>query len=269
MAKVIILDSDGAGTSSDELTATSSDVVKGLTAVTKDSDDVLIVGTMDDLSSDSSIDSVVNDSNGINIRIKPGVYRQNGEKYISYGDELNAAIGMNVEKILKGTIIAGQAGTLDAQSISNFNLSLYSSGTVMGAWQNPTNGPYSGVKVVYRTDRYPSGPDDRTTAYEGSGISFTKSLPVGVKHYFSAFSYMTTNFGRIYSSTFRQSEFTTTTVQGRQAFKSNGTFAVPTGVRSVQVFLVGGGGGGAGRYGVSNRPGKPGGSAIVIVRWGY
>ena len=139
-------------------------------------------------------------------------------------------------------------GTLEVQSIVNFNLSLYASETVMGAWRNPAKGPYSGVKIIYRTDRYPNGPDDGTVAYEGSGISFTKTLPAGTKHYFSAFSYMTTNFGRIYSSIFRQSEFTTTTVQGRQVFKSNGTFTVPTGVRSVQVFLVGGGGGGSRGY---------------------
>ena len=157
-------------------------------------------------------------------------------------------------------------GTLEVQSIVNFNLSLYASETVMGAWQNPAKGPYSGVKVVYRTDRYPENPDDGTVAYEGSGISFTKTLPAGVKHFFAAFSYMTTNFGRIYLGTPAKAEFTTSKVQGRQVFKSNGTFTVPAGVYNIQVFAVGGGGGGANWFeneSIGYAPGGGGGGKTV------
>ena len=144
------------------------------------------------------------------------------------------------------------AGTLEVQSIINFNLSLYASETVMGAWQKPAKGPYSGVRVIYRTDRYPNNPDDGTLAYEGNGINFTKKLPIGTKHYFAAYSYMTTNFGRIYYEVPAKAEFTTSKVQGRQVFKSNGAFTVPAAVRNVQVFLVGGGGGGSRGYSPSS-----------------
>ena len=147
-------------------------------------------------------------------------------------------------------------GTLEVQSIVNFNLSLYASETVMGAWQNPAKGPYSGVKVVYRTDRYPENPDDGTVAYEGSGINFTKKLSPNVKHYFKSYSYMTTNFGRIYSEKVSQGEFTPTVVNSRQVFKSNGIATAPAGARTATVFLVGGGGGGSNPFSYRNRKGN-------------
>ena len=250
MGKVLMIGGGGGGVSSDELTAKSTDVIKGLTAVTKDSDDEPIAGTIEDYPAGTAVDSVASADGGISVRLKPGAYRQNGssgkpEVHAPYGSEFNSAIGMNVEKILKGTIIAGQAGTLEVQSIVNFNLSLYASETVMGAWQNPAKGPYSGVTVVYRTDRYPNSVTDGTVAYEGSAISFTKKLSPNVKHYFKAFSYLTTNFGKIYSNGVSQGEFTPTVVNSRDIFKSNGVATAPTGARTATIFLVGGGGGGS------------------------
>ena len=185
----------------------------------------------------------------------------NGESLLGSGNifikggTLSEEVTAKRADVLKGktTIMNDSAdeiveGTLEVQSIVNFNLSLYASETVMGAWQKPARGPYSGVTIVYRTDRYPNSATDGTIAYEGNGINFTKKLPAGTKHYFAAFSYMNTNIGKIYSDVAAKAEFTTSKVQGRQVFKSNGTFTVPTGCRNVQVFLVGGGGAGYCNY---------------------
>lgn len=183
----------------------------------------------------------------------------NGESLLGSGNifikggTLSEEVTAKRADVLKGktTIMNDSAdeiveGTLEVQSIVNFNLSLYASETVMGAWQKPAKGPYSGVTIVYRTDRYPNSATDGTVAYEGNGINFTKTLPAGTKHYFAAFSYMNTNIGKIYSDVAAKAEFTPSKIQGRQVFKSNGTFTVPAGVYNIQVFAVGGGGGGGG-----------------------
>lgn len=134
-------------------------------------------------------------------------------------------------------------GELEVQSIVNFNVALYSSLALIGTWQNPKVGPYSGVMIRYKTGDYPTDPEDGDLAYEGADNSFIVSrLMAETEYYFRAWSYMTTNYGRFYAGIYLETIGTAHTVQGNQTFTSSGAWIVPDGVRAVDVFLVGGGG---------------------------
>ena len=52
---------------------------------------------------------------------------------------------------------------------------VYGNLSLIGTWQNPERGPYSGVMIRYKSGEYPTGPEDGEPAYEGSGNSFTVS----------------------------------------------------------------------------------------------
>nr|DAL02183.1 MAG TPA: hypothetical protein [Caudoviricetes sp.] len=144
-----------------------------------------------------------------------------------------------------------RTGNLTIQSIVNFNAALYSTRAIMLTWQNPGRGPFSGVRIICRTDgRYPdiNNAGDGTLCYEGSGNNILVSnLPANSGVWFRAFPYITTSIGRLYDP-YTGGRPTTyavaSSIQGQQIFTSSGTFMVPALVREVQVFLVGAGGGG-------------------------
>ncbi len=150
-------------------------------------------------------------------------------------------------------------GTLAVQSILSFSAAPYSATQVTFTWKNPAKGAFSGVIIVGKTGAYPTSISDGTRWYKGSGnntaANGTSSATVGgfalnTQYYFRAFSYaLKSNAEWVHATSYTA---TAKTVRGQQNFTASGTFTVPAGVRSIDIFCVGGGAAGS--------PGKDNGS---------
>ena len=107
----------GGGTTSDELTATRDDVIAGKTAVTSDSDDEAVVGTIPDKVSDTkSVHSWQEQENNYFVDIPQGAYRRKdlngagGRVWVEKQRLLND-LGISSDKIAVGKKLAGLVGT--------------------------------------------------------------------------------------------------------------------------------------------------------------
>lgn len=107
----------GGGYFSDDVTATQSQVVKGHNTITHDSNDEIVEGTMEDVTSTDQCKQSAIDSQNLTLRMTNGAHRTNGatgypEVYIPLSD-LRTRIGYtDASKVLKGTTIAGLAGSM-------------------------------------------------------------------------------------------------------------------------------------------------------------
>ena len=138
-------------------------------------------------------------------------------------------------------------GTLEVQSIANFNIAVYGNLSVIGTWQNPEKGPYSGAMIRYKIGGYPVDMEDGELAYEGAETSFIlEGLVDDTVYYFRAWPYMTTNYGRIYSDIQLDISHHVIQTEGIVTFTSSGSWTVPEGISYIDIFAVGGGGGGDG-----------------------
>lgn len=300
MAKVIIVSTGGAGIGSDECTALKSDVLKGTLAITSDSNDELIEGTLE-LTGDASDSQVlagktfynVNPKNkrtgsainhgAVSIRLNtgesyivPSGFHNGGGKVEANGLANQTQATANAEHILSGydAWVNGNkvTGKMTIQSILSFNAAVYSSTAISFTWKNPERGPFSGVIIVGKTGSYPTSLNDGIRYYTGygnnsgaTGVSTTtvSGFTGGNTYFFRAFSYVTRNNAEWVHST----SFVANAVieKGSQTFKSSGTFTVPSNVRSVTAFLVGGGGGGGGGGAYPYPSGGGGGGAGYAV----
>lgn len=136
---------------------------------------------------------------------------------------------------------AKRTGSLTVSSVVSFKVAQYSNLTLIASWAKPSKGPWSGLRVMCKQGSYPSSTSDGTVFYEGSGITATKSLAAGA-WYFRVWNYITTSQGRIYGG-YSQAFCGNVAIKGTKTFTASGIFTVPSYVRSVQVFAVGGGGG--------------------------
>ena len=158
------------------------------------------------------------------------------------------AITATAADILKGkvTYVKGQdepvEGELEIQSVVNFKAAQYSSLVLLCTWALPAKGPWSGLRIMCKQGSYPANINDGTLFYEGAAASATKQLTAGM-WYFRAWNYINTNKGRFYGG-YSQASANNQQIKGQQTFTTSGTFTVPAGVRSIDVFCVGGGGGG-------------------------
>lgn len=158
-------------------------------------------------------------------------------------------------------------GTLQVYSLVSFSVATYSTTQVTATWTWPTAGPYSGVAICGKTGGYPANIGD-SRLYTGAGsnhnLGATTSVIIGglqpgQTYYFAAWVYCNTNNGDMYSAC-RQAT-AATKPQGKQTFTSSGTFTVPAGITSIDVFCVGGGQSGAPGTTGSNYVGGPGGGS--------
>lgn len=147
-------------------------------------------------------------------------------------------------------------GSMTVSSILSFSVAAYSTNQMTATWKNPAKGPYSGVIIRYKTGSYPTSVTDGTQGYKGTGNNSAANgvstvtiggLSQGTTYYFRVWAYVTTSVGEIYSGYLSATGVTTT--RGIQTFTSSETFSVPPGVRTIDIFCVGGGG--AGSCGVS------------------
>lgn len=123
-------------------------------------------------------------------------------------------------------------------------------GTIVATWINPVDAKYKGVRILYKTGGYPTSPTDGSVFYDSNDAvpvsSFTKSgFSDGTRYYLRAFAYTYKNATRLYTITEQgaQANGVPLQIKGQQIFTNSGTFTVPAGVTTLDVFLVGGGGG--------------------------
>ena len=107
----------GGSTTSDELTATRDDVIAGKTAVTSDSDDEAVAGTLADKVSDTkSVNSWQEQENNYFVDIPQGAYRRKdlngaGGRVWVEKQRLLSDLGITAAKVANGQKIAGVTGT--------------------------------------------------------------------------------------------------------------------------------------------------------------
>ena len=145
-------------------------------------------------------------------------------------------------------------GTLSCNSISNFTVSVNSGRRVLCSWKNPTAAtgkPYSGVYIRYSTSGNP-GKTGGTQIYKGSGSNTISggtsttyiNLPnVGTRYYLSIYPYVTCSAGEI-TGNILNAQVTTEATQTK-IFTSSTTYTIPQGYTQIDIFCVGGGGGGS------------------------
>lgn len=118
------------------------------------------------------------------------------------------------------------------------------SGYVKLTWTNPSDSKYKGVRILYKTGGYPTSITDGTVLYTGTGTSVEKTgLTNGTTYYFRAFAYNLSNSIYAYNTSTSGAQCTGVPFvnKGQKIFTSSQTWTVPSGVTSVDVFLVGGG----------------------------
>lgn len=237
MAKnVNIVGGGGGGVGSDELTSLLSDVVKGKTAVTSDSNDEPGTGTLE-LTGNAVAAHVLT-----------------GESFYTT-DPKNKIVG-----------------TMMVNSILSFNVAAYSGRRVLLKWQNPyaaPGRPYCGVIIKWRSGSYPpvQGWDGTFEGvYVGVGSSTTPGgwsevyvdMPnLNTTYYFTLTTYATTNLGHdLFSHGYGDPNspmYATCTTAATSIIQITYTqdYVIPDGFTSADIFCVGGGGAG-GIQGLSN-----------------
>ena len=251
MAQCLIARQGGSGgVGSDELTATLSDVIKGKTAVTSDSNDEAGTGTLE-LTGNAEAGDVLNGKTFYGTDPKS---KQAGTLALSGNAE--AKYVYNGKTFYSTDPKSKQTGTMTVSSVVSFSVAV-SGITFTLKWQNPSKGPYGGVIIRVKEGSYPTSVSDGTQAYKGTGsnsaingqstASWTASKQ-STTYYFRIWMYCDTSQGTLYSGS-KDASGTTGKLSGSQTFKSSGTFTVPTGVTQIKVFVVGGGGSGSAKGG--------------------
>ena len=216
------------GAPTDELTATSAEVMKGYKFLGSGSDDEQ-VGTLE-LTGNALVNHVLQ-----------------GETFYNTNPK---------QKL---------TGTMTVNSILSFSVAAYSGRRVLLKWQNPyaaPGKPYCGVVIKVSTGGYPAWDAPTWDAiYAGAGNNVTPGgwsqafmdLPaLNTTYYFTCFGYAITNFGDIYSPVYDPSSVKNAvyTTVGPSLVTITGTqnFTIPYGFTTADIFCVGGGGGGGAGY---------------------
>jgi hypothetical protein len=150
--------------------------------------------------------------------------------------------------------------------ITNLAVAKTSSTSLTVSW-TPPSGNYSGVLINYKVGSYPTSVTDGTQWYYGKGTSMViDGLSPNTVYYIRAFTALE---GEGYNTnTSQQATQTTKTTAGSVIFTSSQSWTVPAGVRSIDVFAVGGGGGGGGSDTVDGTPynrGSGGGGGYTTI----
>jgi hypothetical protein len=240
----------GGGVGSDEISVTKEYVLDGKTYVGADTDDEIGTGAM----ANNGATGNQNLNAGSSFSVKKGYHTQD------FTVIANSLASQTSGTAIPSHVLNGETywtngnkitGTMNVQSILSFSCAPYSFSQIIFSWQNPTQGPFSGVIIVGKTGGYPANISDGTWYYKGFGnnksylgVSNTVvgGFGVNTSYYFRAFSYAVINGSDNASGTTRIAN--TIIQQVTQVITSSTTWTVPNGINQVQVFLVGGGGGG-------------------------
>lgn len=154
-------------------------------------------------------------------------------------------------------------GTVSVQSVLSFNAAPYSTTQITFTWKNPAKGAFSGVIIVGKTGSSPTSVSDGTRWYKGSGNNTSPSgtssvtiggFAIGTTYYFRAYAYAVKDNAEWVGGSLTANA--KTTAKGSQTFTSSGTFTVPAAVRTIDIFVVGGGGSGGHCNGYSSQGNK-------------
>lgn len=146
-------------------------------------------------------------------------------------------------------------GTMAVQSLLSFSAAPYSSSQITFTWKNPAKGAFSGVIIVGKTGSVPTSISDGTRYYKGYGTGYTANTSSSTTisgfaekttYYFRAFSYATKDNAEWIGDSLTANATTPAKPKGTQTFTSSGTFTVPAGVTSIDIFVLGGGAAGGG-----------------------
>jgi len=217
MGRILMTGGGGGGGSSDDCTATANDVLKGKTAVYNGSGDEPQEGTLE-LTGDAA-----------------DGYVYSGKTYY------------NTDARTKRT------GTMTVGSILNFSAAAYSGRQVLLKWQNPyaaIGKPFGGVFINYSTSGYPGTGGTRIyTGYGNNNASggwsqVVVTLPnLNTTYYFSCIAYCPCSVCDILGNTMNASCKTSGNIDKTITWSQN--YTVPAGYNYVDIFCVGGGGGGS------------------------
>ncbi len=260
--------SGGGGIGSDELSVTKEYVLSGKTYVGADTNDEIGTGTM--ANNGTTANQSFNASGSF--LVKKGYHAQD------FSVIANSLASQTSGTAISSQIINGQTawvngskftGTLSVNSILSFSAAAYSTTQILLQWQNPyaaTGRPLSGVFINYSTGGYPG--TGGTRIYTGYGSNSTPggisqaivTMPsIGTTYYFSATNYASATPADLWGTTLNA--VAATTSRGQQAFTSSTIFTIPAGVRSIDLFCVGGGSGGGSGDGISPANAGGGGAA--------
>lgn len=292
MGKVLMPGGGGGATTSDELTATKGDVLKGKTAVTSDSDDEAIVGTLELTGNAGTGDvlegkgfyntdpkskrtgTMVDRGNwsssdlaaGASVTIPGGKHGGSGKVTAKSLESQTGGVTAEDRYVYNGRTYwkdgVKRTGNMSVPSLLSFSVAAYSTSQVVATWKNPANGPFGGVIIRWKTGSYPTSVTDgsgykgtgNNSAANGNSSTTIGGLSAGTTYYFRIWPYCDTSAGTIYGST--RDATCKVTSHGSQTFTASGTWTCPAGVRTItRAFLVGGGGaGGAGDDSGNSKP---------------
>lgn len=156
--------------------------------------------------------------------------------YISEGN--NQTWVYRTKDEMKATVISAYG----IASVTNFSVAQYSSQKLLFTWANPSWGMWSGIRIVGKQGGYPSNVGDGTVICDSAAGSYVSGTLATGTWYFRAWNYVTVSGGRWYGG-YSQASCYNNVVSGSATFTGSASWTVPTAVRSITVFLVGGGGG--------------------------
>lgn len=166
MADAFLKQYGGSGTGSDDCTAKRNQVLAGVTAVTSDSDDEALTGTMPERGKLSRTLSA-----GESVTLSEGHYAGGTVSAQSLASQTGGATAEDryVKKGLtywKDGVL--RTGTMETQSAISFSAAALSSTAIRISWKNPAKGPWEGIRVRMSTSGTP-GASGGTEKYRGAG----------------------------------------------------------------------------------------------------
>lgn len=277
-----IIQKAGGGGASDECTAGKAQVLAGYTAITRDSGDEPVSGTMvNHTGVPSKIENRRLNNGRFEVAVAQGYHgcywAGDSYEYMELA-EVASTLGLTAAKLLKGQTVCGVAGTATSDanataayiysgktayvngakvtgsmtvgSVVSFSVAAYSTSQVLCTWKNPAKGPYSGVVICAKAGGYPTSINDNrkytgvgsNSALNGTSTAIISGLTAGTTYYFRIWVYCTCSAGDLYSG-YLQATCAPTT-HGRRAYTASGTFTIPAGVRVINIHCTGGGGSG-------------------------
>ncbi len=263
--------SGGGGIGSDEVSVTKEYVLNGKTYVGADTDDEIGIGTMPDnkTTANQSLNA------GGSFYIKKGYHAQD------FTVIANSLASQTSGTAIPSHVLNGETfwtngnkitGTMNLQSILSFNCAPYSASQIIFTWQNPQNGPFSGVIIVGKAGGYPANINDGTRNYKGFGNNTSGGgvssvvlggFGVNVTYYFRVFSYCTVNGEEWLSGTTRIAN--TIIRQVTQVITTSMTWTAQSNISYIDVFCVGGGASGAGGGAGNDDSGGAGGGGYTTT----
>lgn len=166
MADAFLKQYGGSGTGSDDCTAKRNQVLAGVTAVTSDSDDEALTGTMPERGKLSRTLSA-----GESVTLSEGHYAGGTVSARSLASQTGGATAEDryVKKGLtywKDGVL--HIGTMETQSAISFSAAARSHDTIRISWKNPAKGPWQGIIVRMSTSGTP-GASGGSEVYRGAG----------------------------------------------------------------------------------------------------